>query len=197
MNVRITQIWPDIYTIVTYPLTTFIEALWKYKLRDAVNRCKEVTDAERSESPNGSSSQTVGRIRSGPSQSSTASAKPKMLWAKRLRETPAPQYLELMAVAERALNFAHTGAARVLVRGLMTKLWTGSALVDGYLPMFSPALQFVGSRMTEPAFPLSVWPTHPKSGKPLVASKRTQELTYGNAHFLVCTRALSSSPTQY
>ena len=72
MNVRITQIWPDIYTIVTYPLTTFIEALWKYKLRDAVNRCKEVTDAERSESPNGSSSQTEGRTRSGPSQRSTS-----------------------------------------------------------------------------------------------------------------------------
>lgn len=102
-----------------------------------------------------------------------------------LRNTPPPQYVELIAMAERCLNFAHTGAAKVLTRGLMGQTWPSRALVDGYLPMFWEGLKFHGTSSTEPAILLTQWPLDAKTKKPYVASKRAQELTYGSAHFLV------------
>ena len=90
-----------------------------------------------------------------------------------------------MAVLERLLNFAHTGSAKVLTTGLMNRLWASRALKDGCMPMFSDVLSFGGPTNTLPTVPLSLWPYNRITKMPYLASKRAQELTYGEDHFLV------------
>ena len=106
-------------------------------------------------------------------------------WILRLQTAPPPQYVELMAVLERLLNFAHTGSARVLTTGLMNRIWPSRALKDGCMPMFSDILSFGGVTQTQPSIMLSLWPYDRRKNTPYLASKRAQELTYGQDHFLV------------
>ena len=90
-----------------------------------------------------------------------------------------------MAVAERLLNFAHTGSARVLPNALLTALFPLRAISEGYMPMFSDDLILGGDTNLGPHFSLARWPRNQITGKPYLASMRVQELTYGSDHFLV------------
>ena len=87
-------------------------------------------------------------------------------------------------MAERLLNFAHTGSARVLPSALLNELFPLRAISDGYMPMFNDNLTFP-DLSNRPVFPIGQWPTNKVSNKPLVASKRVQELTYGKNQFAV------------
>ena len=101
---------------------------------------------------------------------------------------PDPVYVELISVAERCLNFAHTGAAKVLNRNLMWHMWVTRGILDNGFPSFWPGLIISGEARTTLHVELSKWPlaAHP-AHMPLLASRRSQELTYGLPHFLVCT----------
>ena len=50
---------------------------------------------------------------------------------------PDPVYVELISVAERCLNFAHTGAAKVLNRNLMWHMWVTRGILDNGFPRYS------------------------------------------------------------
>ena len=104
---------------------------------------------------------------------------------------PDPVYVELLSAAERCLNFAHTGAAKVLNRNLMWHMWVTRGILDNGFPAFWPGLVIAGEARTSPFVELSRWPlaTHPEN-MPLLASKRSQELTYGLPHFLVRTSSV-------
>ncbi|KAH9845958.1 hypothetical protein C2E23DRAFT_716408, partial [Lenzites betulinus] len=97
--------------------------------------------------------------------------------------TPNPVDLEMIAILERLINFAHTGAMKVLATGVMDKLWPSRAVVDHGFPCFSPALFLGGDTGLLPSVSLNDWPRHLITGYPLVASKRALEITYGSDVF--------------
>lgn len=179
------QVFPDVYNWVTFPITTLMEAVWVHKLKTPVEQCKNLAELQRVEDR--SSTRTGTKSSAAKTPRST-----RMPWLSRLANAPSPQYVELIAVLERAYNFAHTGAAKVIVRGLMNRLWIGRAIVDGLMPFFLPALKFIGPDLLQPELSMSVWPIDKKTNRPLVASKRAQELTYGSQHFMVSTSAVSN-----
>lgn len=104
---------------------------------------------------------------------------------------PLPVYVELTAVLERTLAFAHTGNMRMLTRSLMDRLWLSKGLVDQGFPALSDILHLAGSYGNDPVITVDKWPRHPRTGIPLVASERAQALTFGVPHFNV------SSPRSY
>lgn len=98
---------------------------------------------------------------------------------------PSPQSIEICAVLERSLAFAHTGNAKVLASKLMKPLWLITSLLEQGLPTFNPCV-----RMSFlPAIPIAVspanWPTVTSMKAPAIASQRSQVLTYGQQHFEV------------
>ncbi|KAI1784754.1 hypothetical protein LXA43DRAFT_1167648 [Ganoderma leucocontextum] len=146
------EAWPNVYSWVTYPITALMTTTWDTYLKTPLEDRTQL----RGLSP-----------RSAPSNEAMAL-------------TPQTPYVELIAVLERALNFAYTGAAKVLCQTLMGKLWVGKALQDGFMPVFCRDLKL--GRNQEPLIALTKWPMS-KRKQPLVASKRSQVLTYGEDHF--------------
>ncbi|KAI0323771.1 hypothetical protein GY45DRAFT_1376073 [Cubamyces sp. BRFM 1775] len=116
----------------------------------------------------------------------------KQIWHNHIRPTlgehpdkhPDHVYVELLAVSERLINYGHTGSMRVLTTGLMRRLWPSRAIVDTGFPAFAPALSFGGENSTLPVMNIEKWPIDLETGRPLYATKRAMELTYGKAHFL-------------
>ncbi|TFK71093.1 hypothetical protein BDN72DRAFT_937466 [Pluteus cervinus] len=96
---------------------------------------------------------------------------------------PPPELVELTAVVERTLAFAHTGNTKVLSRALMKPLWIVQSLLEHGVPMFPPAL--ILSHLMKPpiVLPLSIWPM--VGHQPATASERSQIITYGDNHFQV------------
>ncbi|KAF8122097.1 hypothetical protein EV363DRAFT_1405218 [Boletus edulis] len=95
-----------------------------------------------------------------------------------------PFELETIAMLERALNYAHTGSARVLTRRLMDRAWLSLSVMQDGLPCISNSFIQAGSLSSGL---ISIWrekwPVHPVTRMPLTASQRSQELTYGKPHF--------------
>ncbi|KAG6371988.1 hypothetical protein JVT61DRAFT_9006 [Boletus reticuloceps] len=95
-----------------------------------------------------------------------------------------PFELETMAMLERALNYAHTGSARVLTRMLMDRAWLSLSVVNDGLPCISNSFIQAGSLSSGlVTIRREMWPVHPATQIPLTASQRSQELTYGKPHF--------------
>ncbi len=159
------QIWPQIYSVATYPVTSLMRAIWDQHLRATLQKRVSVRDL----APRGTPSSDAMRL------------------------TPMPFYLEWIAVLERCLNFAYTGAAKVICYQLMNQLWAGRAVREGLIPVFSPDI-FLLNGSTEPRMEITKWPVHKDGKRPLVASQRALTLTYGKAHFLVCS-AFKRSPS--
>ena len=108
--------------------------------------------------------------------------------ANRAREElpkPKPQYVELLAVLERLLNYGYTGAAQALPRQLMQALWPGRSLLDTGFPVLWPGLDFGTDGQCIPHVILKSWPLNPATHRPLTASKSAQQITYGLSHYLV------------
>lgn len=96
-------------------------------------------------------------------------------------EDPSPLVVELVAVAERALNFMHTGNAAVLVRRLMDGLWLShSLLVDG-LPCFDKAKVYVSASGVDMrlVYAARFWPCMKQTKLPLSASQASVLFKYG------------------
>ena len=97
-----------------------------------------------------------------------------------------PYVIEIVAMLERVLNFAHTGNAQVLVKKLMDPAWLSlGCLLDGF-PCISPNFvehQSLGTNSVLPV--ITKWPINNQTHRALTASKRVQQLTYGDVHYEV------------
>jgi hypothetical protein len=90
-----------------------------------------------------------------------------------------PLWVELCGVLERALNYMHTGNAKVLATTVMRPLWISQALVQHGLPALSPIIR-PGTSMTDAITVLAPdWPTNPANLQPYSAANRAQIYTYG------------------
>ncbi|KAF8666943.1 hypothetical protein AX14_006410 [Amanita brunnescens Koide BX004] len=104
---------------------------------------------------------------------------------------PCPGLVELCSVAERALNYMHTGNAAVIATSVMNPLWVGNAIVRDGLPCFNTnivALNHVSPvAIIQEKWPFDTFRHHPKS-----SSKAAQIFTFGIGHFNVSTLVLDA-----
>jgi hypothetical protein len=91
--------------------------------------------------------------------------------------------VELCSVAERTLNYLHTGSSKVLATGVMSPLWTSQALLDHGLPAISPMV--VRLAVNNITICSEKWPYNPMAVQPYMASKRSHVITYGHNHLMV------------
>ncbi|KAG2742153.1 hypothetical protein P692DRAFT_201809895 [Suillus brevipes Sb2] len=101
----------------------------------------------------------------------------------KMGKKPSPQMVEICAMLERALAFAHTGNTRVLSSSLMRPFW----LIRSLLQQGWPTISYMIRLVTTTTIPVSVspadWPIVTRSNLPAIASKRSQIVTYGLDHF--------------
>ncbi|KAI1782287.1 hypothetical protein LXA43DRAFT_1068984 [Ganoderma leucocontextum] len=154
-------IFPDIYLWASYPLTSFLTSLWHNRIR--------------------------GPLRAG--MDSWSRAAPLSEGDVPLTVRIEPQYVDLIALVERGINFCHTGAARVLSKSAGNPLWFTRALLDGFLPMFSPTAGRVF-----PDLPIGSWPVDPRTGQPVHAAERALTLSYGNDLFQLTAASSRKDP---
>ncbi|KAI6038200.1 hypothetical protein EDC04DRAFT_2896706 [Pisolithus marmoratus] len=106
----------------------------------------------------------------------------KHKWHIEAKSQVPPYIVEITAALERALNFAHTGNARVLSKGLMDPLWLSlSSMLDG-LPCVSPLMVIQTFNPMAISVRKSDWPISSKSGYPEIASRRSFTFNYGHDH---------------
>ncbi|KAG2063879.1 hypothetical protein BDR04DRAFT_1163227 [Suillus decipiens] len=95
-----------------------------------------------------------------------------------------PCIIEFTSMIERALNFSHTGNARVLCRRLMDRAWISLGIIHDGLPSISNAFVAYGSLSTgKLVIRQELWPVDQDTRRPLTSSRRTQELTYSKEHY--------------
>lgn len=95
-----------------------------------------------------------------------------------------PLLVEICSVAERALNYMHTGNAAVIATSVMNPMWIGRAIIQDGLPCFNPNYVMTGNG-TRIKVNAEAWPFNKKKHQPLSSSKRSQVLTYGEQYFNV------------
>lgn len=95
-----------------------------------------------------------------------------------------PLLVEICSVAERALNYMHTGNAAVIATSVMNPLWTGLAIIQDGQPCFNPKYVVTAHGSRVQILP-EYWPYNKKRHQPLSSSKRSQLLTYGDSHYHV------------
>ncbi|KAH9913183.1 uncharacterized protein B0H18DRAFT_1126502 [Fomitopsis serialis] len=105
-------------------------------------------------------------------------------------DLPPVSDIEIMALWERILAYAHTGNAKVLSPALMRRTLLLISLLSQGLPTVDPQVMSVTpNRATAVFIRPEHWPMKADSKEPANASKRAQTLTYGQAHFeMVFTR---------
>ncbi|KAG2030241.1 hypothetical protein BDR03DRAFT_1017336 [Suillus americanus] len=95
-----------------------------------------------------------------------------------------PCVIEFTSMIERALNFSHTGNARVLSRRLMDRAWISLSIIHDGLPSISDTFVAYGSLKTgKLVIRQESWPVDQETWRPLTSSRRTQELTYSKEHY--------------
>ncbi|KAG0692492.1 hypothetical protein DFH29DRAFT_1046484 [Suillus ampliporus] len=99
------------------------------------------------------------------------------------KQRPSPQMVELCAMLERALAYAHTGNAKVLASSLMRPFWLIRSLLEQGLPTLAPTVHCEVSGVLPVSVSPADWPTVTCLNLPAIASKRSQILTYGAEHF--------------
>ncbi|TCD61900.1 hypothetical protein EIP91_007782 [Steccherinum ochraceum] len=97
---------------------------------------------------------------------------------------PLPQHhwVEMVAILDRCLNYAHTGHAKVLSRQLMGPLFTDAALLTTGFPFIHGVLRVKFESMIEftLGFNHNEWPREKgRRNLPLSASDKALQLTYG------------------
>ena len=92
-------------------------------------------------------------------------------------------HVEFMSMLERCLNFSQTGNSKVLCKRLMDQTGFSLGIVQDGLPVVWPELQPLNS-LWEGQFMIKreLWPVHPKTKYPLIASKCSQLFHYGEHH---------------
>jgi hypothetical protein len=91
---------------------------------------------------------------------------------------PNPYAIEVVACLERALNFAHTGNAKVLQKTLMDPLFLSKGIVDTGLPVLSDIVNLGLISQSKPRIDAVLWPTDRRQ-RPLVGSIKSHRFRYG------------------
>ncbi|KAI6037651.1 hypothetical protein EDC04DRAFT_2604567 [Pisolithus marmoratus] len=95
-----------------------------------------------------------------------------------------PHVIEMISVFERVLNYAHTGAARVLTRALMDRTWTSLGLMfDGFPCVWGCFVNHDELEKKNIRVYSKQWPIDEFTQRPMSSSRHVQELTYGNKHY--------------
>ena len=98
---------------------------------------------------------------------------------------PHPVDVEMLAVAERLMNYGHTGNIKVFPRHLFNSLTTLRSILDHGFPYIpTHFLTFGGHDSRQPIVHVANWPVF-LDEKPMDVAKRALQLTYSNAHFTV------------
>ncbi|KAG1765968.1 hypothetical protein EV702DRAFT_1283003 [Suillus placidus] len=100
-----------------------------------------------------------------------------------LNKKPSPQMIEMCAMLERALAYAHTGNAKVLSSSLMKPFWLIRSLLQQGCPTFAPTIRIIATTTRPVSISPADWPIVSRSNLPAIASKRSQVITYGLDHF--------------
>ncbi|KAI0665777.1 hypothetical protein C8Q78DRAFT_1063237 [Trametes maxima] len=166
-------VFPDIYLWASWPIVSLVETTWNSRIRP------HFMHAQAAAGQGLGSSQ--GTVVASSSQLSTGS---DAVGRTRAQTKPDPVYVEWIGVLERILNYALTGHAKVLPRRLMHEIWASRGLLEHGFPTFWPGLTLGGESMSCPEIQLRHWPLDPKTKRPLTASKRSQEITYGSPQYL-------------
>lgn len=93
--------------------------------------------------------------------------------------------IEICAMLERALAYAHTGNAKVLSSSLMKPFWLVRSLLQQGWPTMAPTVRLVATTTIPVSVSPADWPIVTRSNLPAIASKRAQILNYGLDHFEV------------
>ncbi|KAG6379794.1 hypothetical protein JVT61DRAFT_10339 [Boletus reticuloceps] len=95
-----------------------------------------------------------------------------------------PYLIEMILMFEWALNYGHTGTARVLTHTLMDRTWLSLGLIFDGLPSLSGRFISHGD-LAEKSIKLYTrhWPMDMQTNRPKTSSCRAQELMYGNSHY--------------
>jgi hypothetical protein len=86
-------------------------------------------------------------------------------------------------VAERALNYMHTGNVAVIATSVMNPLWVGNAIICDGLPCFNSKI--VSLRHNTVSVVVDRWPFDHVRHHPKTSSKAAQIFSYGTSHFNV------------
>ncbi|KAH7905349.1 hypothetical protein BJ138DRAFT_1118552 [Hygrophoropsis aurantiaca] len=110
------------------------------------------------------------------------------LWRRRKTATRTyvpvnPYMVETASALERALNFLHTGNARVIATRTMDPMGLGMGLVQDGMPMISDLIRLAPVGEKSINIQAHEWPTDAQTRKPFISSHRSQILNYGAVHF--------------
>ncbi|KAG2335563.1 hypothetical protein BDR05DRAFT_1006676 [Suillus weaverae] len=100
-----------------------------------------------------------------------------------LNKKPSPQMIEICAMLERALAYAHTGNAKVLSSSLMKPFWLIRSLLQQGWPTIAPTIRIIATTTLPVSVSPADWPIVARSNLPAIASKRSQVIMYGLDHF--------------
>ena len=109
------------------------------------------------------------------------------------RIASSPYIIEVTTMLERALAMAYTGDARVITSRLMKPFGLERSLIEHGLPSITAALTFDLSIAKDMVVNPANWPSN-KNQEPAMASKRSQVLTCGDAHFMVSVTVSTCCP---
>ncbi|KAI6008094.1 hypothetical protein BKA83DRAFT_4506125 [Pisolithus microcarpus] len=94
--------------------------------------------------------------------------------------------IEVMSMLERTLNYGHTGNAAVLTKRLMDRAWLSLGLINDGFPVLSDMFIAHGAlQQGDIMVRRQSWPVEAETCRPMTSSKRSQQLTYGEAHYEV------------
>ncbi|KAG9308132.1 hypothetical protein JVU11DRAFT_12486 [Chiua virens] len=101
----------------------------------------------------------------------------------RLGQAIDPYHVEFMSMLERCLNYAHTGSGKVLCKKLMLPHYMCLGIIhDGFPCLNQQVVPFMQLSMKVLHVETKFWARCPEDDRPLMGSKRVQELTYGKAY---------------
>ncbi|KAF8326750.1 hypothetical protein F5887DRAFT_1084263 [Amanita rubescens] len=95
---------------------------------------------------------------------------------------PDPCLVELCSVAERALNYMHTGNAAVISTTVMNPLWVGNAVVHDGLPCLNRNIISLHAN-SQVSVMKERWPYHQARMQPKTSSSAAQIFAYDLGHF--------------
>lgn len=84
----------------------------------------------------------------------------------------------MCSVAERALNYMHTGNVAVIATSVMNPLWIGHSIVNDGIPCFNPRTVYI-DRYGLPIVSKSHWPYDSIIQQPKSSANKSQRYAYG------------------
>ena len=108
---------------------------------------------------------------------------------------PDPCLVELCSVAERALNYMHTGNTAVISTTVMNPLWIGNAVVHDGLPCFNKnIISLHGNSQVQVSIIKERWPYNQAKLQPKTSSSAAQIFAYDISHFNVSISPFCNIP---